>query len=195
MTFPRSARSVSVKFMAMGQGHRIAIFKDNTSSCMLSQIMPFQYNTVMPVVLFLASKADEEFSKPISDTLKEFGVTVETVIASAHKVPEIVIDRVKALNTSAEPIVIITCVGRSNGLSGVVAGSAVHPVIACPVLKDKTDYMVNIHSTLQMPSDVPVMTVLEPVNAALAAVRILGESDAELKEKMMKRIQKIKAGY
>ena len=149
----------------------------------------------MPVILFLASKADVDFSKPISDTLAEFGVTVETVIASAHKVPEVVIDRVNALNGSTEPIVIITCVGRSNGLSGVVAGSSVHPVIACPVLKDKSDYMVNIHSTLQMPSDVPVLTVLDPVNAALAAVRILGENDAGLKEKMMKRIEKIKAGY
>ena len=32
--------------------------------------------------------------------------------------------------------------------------------------------MVNINSTLQMPSKVPVMTVLEPGNVALAAERI-----------------------
>jgi len=149
----------------------------------------------MHVTLFLASKADQEFAKPIQETLSEFGVEVETVIASAHKVPEKVLGVVEKLNARTDPTVVITCVGRSNGLSGVVAGSCVHPVIACPVFKDKNDYLVNIHSTLQMPSDVPVLTVLDPVNAALAALRILGETDASLRRKLADRITTIKAGY
>jgi phosphoribosylaminoimidazole carboxylase PurE protein len=92
-------------------------------------------------------------------------------------------------------MVIITCVGMSNGLSGVVAGSSVHPVIACPVFKDKNDYLVNIHSTLQMPSDVPVMTVLDPKNAALSAVKILAEGNTELRQKIAERIEKVKGKY
>ncbi len=46
-----------------------------------------------------------------------------------------------------------------------------------------------------MPSDVPVMTVMHPKNAALCALRILGESDSALKAKLMKRIEKIKGEY
>ena len=149
----------------------------------------------MAVVLFLASEGDREHAEKILAVLKEFGVPAETFIASAHKVPEKVIAKVEELNTRTEPTVIITCVGMSNGLSGVVAGSSVHPVIACPVLRDKDDYLVNIHSTLQMPSEVPVLTVLDPKNAALAALRILGESDAALQKKLAERIRNIKSKY
>ena len=46
-----------------------------------------------------------------------------------------------------------------------------------------------------MPSEVPVMTVLHPKNAALAAVKILGEGDEELKKKMEQRIADVKAKY
>jgi len=40
-------------------------------------------------------------------------------------------------------------------------------------LADKTDMLVNIHSTLQMPSKTPVLTVLDPGNCADAVARIL----------------------
>ena len=40
-------------------------------------------------------------------------------------------------------------------------------------LKFVSDFMVNINSTLQLPSNVPVMTILEPVNVALSIKRML----------------------
>ncbi|HLD71713.1 MAG TPA: AIR carboxylase family protein [Candidatus Peribacteraceae bacterium] len=86
----------------------------------------------MQVILFLASKSDAEFIKPAEDLIKEFGVTAKTVMASAHKVPEKVMEIVEQLNSEKVPTVIITVVGMSNGLGGVVAGSSVHPVINCP---------------------------------------------------------------
>ena len=64
--------------------------------------------------------------------------------------------------------VYITVAGRSNALSGVVASNVKCPVIACPPFKDKIDMMVNINSSLICPSKVPVMTVLEPLNVAIA---------------------------
>lgn len=149
----------------------------------------------MPVTLFLASQSDREFASPILATLKEFDVEVDTIIASAHKVPEKVLEHMKHLNTSREPLVIITCVGKSNGLSGLVAGSTLYPVIACPVFKDKHDYLINIHSTIQMPSEIPVLTVLDPVNAALAAIRMLALHDKELRRKLWKRMRKVKEAY
>lgn len=149
----------------------------------------------MNVAFLLGSKTDIEFAKKIAGLLKEFDVPSEIIIASAHKVPEKVIDEVKKLNSRKDPTVVITVVGMSNGLGGVVAGSCVHPVINCPPYKDLTEYLTDIHSNLRMPSDVPVMTVLNPKNAALCALRILGESDAVLRNKLTKRIEKVKSEY
>ena len=61
----------------------------------------------------------------------------------------------------------------SNALSGVIAANTTQPCIACPPFKDKMDMMVNIHSTLQMPRRVPSMTILHPVNVALAVRNML----------------------
>ncbi len=149
----------------------------------------------MHVCFLLGSKTDIDFAQKIADLLKEFDVPSQIIVASAHKVPEKVIDEVKKLNARKDPTVVITVVGMSNGLGGVVAGSCIHPVINCPPYKDLTEYLTDIHSNLRMPSDVPVMTVLNQKNAALCALRILGEADVALKAKLMKRIEKVKAEY
>jgi len=149
----------------------------------------------MFVSITLGSKADTEYAQKIADFLKDYGVESEIVVASAHKVPELVVKHIEKLNARTDATVVITVVGMSNGLGGVMAGSCVHPVIACPPFKDLSDYLVNVHSSLQMPSDVPVMTVLNAKNAALSALRILAESNADLKKKLLERIKKIKAEY
>lgn len=149
----------------------------------------------MFVAFLLGSKTDTEFTQKIADMLTEYGVPSEIIVASAHKVPEKVVKEIEKLNARKDPTVVITVVGMSNGLGGVVAGSCIHPVINCPPYKDLTEYLVDIHSNLRMPSDVPVMTVMHPKNAALCALRILAESDAKLKEKLMKRMEKVKAEY
>jgi 5-(carboxyamino)imidazole ribonucleotide mutase len=149
----------------------------------------------MKVTLLLGSKSDGEFAGKIEEVLKEFDVPTETIVASAHKVPEKVIEEIKKLNEDPQPQVVITVVGMSNGLAGVTAASCVHPVVNCPPLKNLEEYMVDLHSSLRMPSDVPVMTVLSPKNAALCAVKILAEGDDGLRKKIEERIAKVKSGY
>ena len=148
-----------------------------------------------PITILLGSKTDTATAESIAAVLKEYDVGCEIIVASAHKVPEKVVKIVEKLNTSKEPTVVMTVVGMSNGLGGVVAASCVHPVINCPPFKDHSDYLVNIHSNLQMPSDVPVMTVLHPKSAALCALRILGEGDEKLRKKLLERIGAVKAQY
>jgi len=149
----------------------------------------------MLVTLLLGSKTDMEFALKIAETLKEFSIANEIVTASAHKVPEKVVEVIQKLNDDPQPQVIIAVAGMSNGLAGVAAASSVHPVLTCPPAKSLEEYQVDLNSSLRMPSDVPVMTVLHPKNAALAAVRILAETDPELKKKVAARIEKIKAEY
>lgn len=149
----------------------------------------------MKVIFILGSESDQPFAEKITVELEKWGVEHVIHVASAHKVPEKVFALVQDYNKSDEPIVYITIAGRSNGLSGVVAANSVHPVIACPPFADKNDMLVNMHSTLQMPSDTPVLTVIDPKNAAVAAIRILGLADENLKAKTEKRIEEIKASF
>ena len=153
------------------------------------------YTWAMLVTLLLGSKTDTDFAKKISAVLDEFSVPSQIVVASAHKVPEKVVEVIAKLNADPQPQVVITVVGMSNGLGGVAAGSCIHTVITCPPLQTLEEYQVDLHSSLRMPSEVPVMTILNPKNAALAAVRIFAEGDATLKEQLRKRMEKIKAEY
>jgi len=149
----------------------------------------------MKVTFLLGSKSDQEFAEKIAATLDEFGVPHEMIVASAHKVPEKVVEIMDKLNTDPQPQVIITVVGMSNGLAGVAAASLVHPVVNCPPYKTIEEYSADIHSNLRYPSEVPAMTVLTQKNAALAAVKILAVGDAKLKAKVKARIEKVKSQY
>lgn len=150
----------------------------------------------MLIPIIMGSESDKEFAKKITTILDKWDIPFKMHVASAHKVPEKVLGIVNGYNElEDESICYITIAGRSNGLSGVVAASSVHPVIACPPFKSKEDMFVNIHSTLQMPSDTPVLTAIDPQNAVMGALRILGNSDAELNGKIKKHILSVKEKF
>ena len=127
----------------------------------------------MKVVIIMGSTSDEPHAKKITDNLDNFGIAWEQHAASAHKEPIKVLDIITA-NKDKDKIVYITIAGRSNALSGFVAANSKFPTIGCPPFSDKSDMLVNIHSTLQMPSKTPVLTVIDPGNCALAVKRIMG---------------------
>lgn len=126
----------------------------------------------MKAVIIMGSESDKGFASKITDNLDKLSIKHEINVASAHKQPLKVLDVIKD-NSAEKGIVYITIAGRSNALSGFVAANSDKPVIACPPFADKLDMMVNINSTLQMPSKAPVLTVLDPGNCALAVKRIL----------------------
>ena len=149
----------------------------------------------MLVPILMGSKSHEPHARKIAEHLDRFGVKTELYVASAHKVPELVLDIVNDFNKTKDDIVYITIAGRSNGLSGVTAANSVHPVIACPPFKDKADYLANIHSSVQMPSDTPAMVVIDPQNAAMAALRILALTDKKLQKKIADHINEVKESF
>ncbi len=126
----------------------------------------------MKVVIIMGSESDRDFAQKIILELENYSIQYDIKVASAHKQPLEVLNIIKS-NTAEKGVVYITIAGRSNALSGFVAANSNCPVIACPPFKDKTDMLVNIHSTLQMPSNTPVLTILDPGNCALAVKRIL----------------------
>ena len=127
----------------------------------------------MKAVIIMGSTSDEPHSKKIRDNLDEYGISWEQHAASAHKQPLKVLEILEA-NKDSKDIIYITIAGRSNALSGFVAANSEFPTLGCPPFSDKSDMLINIHSTLQMPSNTPVLTVIDPGNCALAVKRIFG---------------------
>ena len=125
----------------------------------------------MKAVLIMGSTSDEPHAKKITDKLDEYGITWEQHAASAHKQPLKVLEILET-NKDGINIVYITIAGRSNALSGFVAANSEFPTLGCPPFSDKADMLVNIHSTLQMPSNTQVLTIIDTGNCALAVKRI-----------------------
>jgi 5-(carboxyamino)imidazole ribonucleotide mutase len=121
----------------------------------------------------MGSTSDESHAKKITNKLDEYKIDWEQHAASAHKEPLKVLDILNT-NKNKKNIVYITIAGRSNALSGFVAANSRFPTLGCPPFSDKVDMLVNIHSTLQMPSNTPVLTIIDPENCALAVKRIFG---------------------
>lgn len=125
----------------------------------------------------MGSKADLGHSKKILSLLEKFGVECVLRVVSAHKIPLKVLDIIKEYES--ENVVFITVAGRSNALSGFVDANTTKPVIACPPCNNGFA-VVDIFSSLRMPSGVCPMVVLEPSEAALAAIKILAVGDEKL---------------
>lgn len=151
--------------------------------------------TKMLVPILLGSAKDKEWAKKITDELDTWNIPHKVQVVSAHKVPELLVEIVREYNQFDGQLCYVTIAGRSNGLSGCTAGSSVHPVIACPPFKDKTDMMVNLNSTVQMPSETPVLTVLDPNNVANCIVRMFALNDADLRAKYEAHVQDVKASF
>ena len=126
----------------------------------------------MKAIIIMGSTSDQSHADKITTVLDDLGVRHEVHAASAHKNPERVLKIIRAVKKE-DLAVFVTIAGRSNALSGFVAANCNKPTIGCPPFEDKVDMSINIHSTLQMPSKTPVLTVLDPGNCAIAVHRIL----------------------
>lgn len=136
------------------------------------------------VVILMGSKADAEHCQKIADAARGFGLAVVTRIASAHKTPEHVLSLLREYEADSRPKVYVTVAGRSNALSGLVDGNVAAPVIACPPSSEAFSGM-DILSSLRMPSAIAPAVVLDPTNAALLAAKILGLTNAGVRDKVL----------
>ena len=134
------------------------------------------------VVIIMGSKADLEWANQISKVLESFEIESISRIASAHKVPLKCYNLIKEYEK--ENVVFITIAGMSNALSGFTDAQTHCPVIACPPYSDKFGG-ADLFSSIRMPSGVAPLTILSPENAALAAAKILGLSNPDIRGKIV----------
>ena len=133
------------------------------------------------VVIIMGSKADLDWANQISNVLATFEIESISRIASAHKVPLKCYNLIKEYEK--ENVVFITIAGMSNALSGFTDAQTHCPVIACPPYSDKFGG-ADLFSSIRMPSGVAPLTILSPENAALAAAKILGLSNPDIRCKI-----------
>jgi len=131
----------------------------------------------------MGSVSDREHGEQIAAALEEFGVPCELRVASAHKSVRHLLDMLAAYEADPRRKVYITVAGRSNALSGLVDANVTAPVIACPPLSPDWA-LVDVFSSLRMPSGVAPAVVLAPAGAALLAAKMLGLADEAIRERV-----------
>lgn len=133
------------------------------------------------VPIIMGSKSDIAHGSAIAETLQSFGIESEIRVASAHKAAAYLLDLLATYEADGRPKVFVTVAGRANALSGLVDGNVTSPVIACPPYSDRFGG-VDLFSSLRMPSGIAPVVVLDPSGAALAAAKMLGISDSEIRQ-------------
>lgn len=149
----------------------------------------------MKVAIFFGSKSDTDVMRGAANCLKEFGVSYEAYILSAHRVPEKLTETLKNAEKSGCEVVIAGA-GLAAHLPGVIASQTIMPVIGVPI-KGAVEGLDALFSIVQMPKSIPVATVgiNNSYNAGMLAVQILAVKDKAIREKLNKFRENMKEKF
>ncbi len=138
------------------------------------------------VAVIMGSDSDFSVMKSCVKMLKQFEVSCEVMVCSAHRTPEAAADFAKNAAENGFDV-IIAAAGKAAHLPGVLAAFTPLPVIGVPIKSSTLDGLDSLLSIVQMPSGIPVATVAldGAENAALLAVQILSTAHHDLRHKML----------
>ncbi len=149
--------------------------------------------------IIMGSISDLKVMQEAADVCKEFGVSYEIDIVSAHRTPLKMIEYATSARERGVKVIIAGAGGAAH-LPGMVASVTTLPVIGVPVKSSNSiDGWDSVLSILQMPSGVPVATVAlnGAKNAGILAVQMLGIENQEIATKLQnykaELIQKVDA--
>ena len=142
---------------------------------------PIQVGVVM------GSSSDWDTMQHAVAILQQFGIAFEAQVVSAHRMPD---DMFRFAEAAADRGLkaIIAGAGGAAHLPGMIAAKTTVPVLGVPVASRHLQGVDSLHSIVQMPKGVPVATFAignaGAANAALFAVALLANEDAELRKKL-----------
>lgn len=124
---------------------------------------------------------------------KEFGITPEVAIISAHRTPERMVDYAETAHIRGIKVIIAGAGGAAH-LPGMVAALTPLPVIGVPVASRHLQGVDSLYSIVQMPAGIPVATVAigNATNAGLLALQILGTHDPKILLKIQQYRERLK---
>jgi 5-(carboxyamino)imidazole ribonucleotide mutase len=138
------------------------------------------------VGIIMGSDSDLSVMQPAADVLKEFGISFELTVVSAHRTPLRMVEYAQTAKERGLKVIIAGAGGAAH-LPGMVASVTTLPVIGVPVKSSNSiDGWDSVLSILQMPNGVPVATVALNAgkNAGILAAEIIGTFDEIISQKI-----------
>lgn len=140
------------------------------------------------VGIIMGSDSDLQIMQEAAKVLKQFGVSYEIGVYSAHRSPHRTHEYVSTARERGLKL-IIAGAGAAAHLAGVCAAETTLPVIGVPIDSSPLTGLDALLSTVQMPPGVPVATMgvgkSGATNAGILAVEILALSDEALTKKLV----------
>ena len=143
------------------------------------------------VGIVMGSASDLPVVEKAIGVLREYGVTTEVRVLSAHRCPNEAREFAASARESGFSV-LIAAAGMAAHLAGALAANTTLPVIGIPCKSANLDGMDALLSTVMMPSGIPVATVAVDgaKNAAILAVEILALGDEALAQKLRENREK-----
>lgn len=140
------------------------------------------------VSVIMGSRSDIATMQNAVDMLKEFQISYEVKVISAHRTPHAMVEYAKEAKRNGIQVIIAGAGGAAH-LPGMVAAMTTLPVIGVPVQSKALNGLDSLLSIVQMPGGIPVATVAIGTagakNAGILAAQIVGLQD----EAVAKRLQ------
>lgn len=149
-----------------------------------------QFRVPGQALVFWRGSVKDEFPK-IGKEFKQVQISIEEVTLSGHKSPAECLGKLNKLTADyPEGGVIIAKVGMSNGLGPTLSARTPWPVIAVPAGSEKQD----VWSSLRLPSNVPMSTILSEKNALLYALNHFAQKNPLAYWQRQKAIEELDEG-
>ena len=136
--------------------------------------------------IILGSDSDLPYMEKGIQTLKEFQISFEIEVSSAHRTPHRTIELVKDFEKKGIRVIIAAAGGAAH-LPGVIASHTLLPVLGVPITSALSG-LDSLYSIVQMPAGIPVAAFSigssGGVNSVLFAIEILSLHDEGLREKL-----------
>ncbi len=132
--------------------------------------------------------SDKDKTEAFADALGDLKDMMTVVTCSIHKEPVNGAHIFHRMVQEVPDTVVIANIGRSNGAGPVLSAMSTVPVITVPA--SAKDFPEDVWSCLRAPSAVPVLTVMEPGNAVLAALQILSGRNPRIYAQLRGEIEK-----
>jgi 5-(carboxyamino)imidazole ribonucleotide mutase len=139
------------------------------------------------VGIIMGSDSDLNIMQAASDILKQFGITHEVTVVSAHRTPLRMVEYAQKAKERGLKVIIAGAGGAAH-LPGMVASITPLPVVGVPIKSSNSiDGWDSVLSILQMPNGVPVATVAlnAAKNAGILAAEIIGSFDDTVSKKVI----------
>lgn len=136
--------------------------------------------------IIMGSDSDLPVMQPAAEILKQFGISYELTVVSAHRTPLRMVEYAQTAKDRGLKVIIAGAGGAAH-LPGMIASVTTLPVIGVPVKSSNSiDGWDSVLSILQMPNGVPVATVAlnAAKNAGILAAEIIGTFDEPVSQKI-----------